>query len=99
MRNGWTDHDVSNRCRGTLDRADLHDSVGQDHDVCQHHAVVCLDVRGQLVGKGVATRRENVPRPRALEEAAQAYKSAECRAMVEAVREAEAARRGEGVKE
>lgn len=33
--------------------------------------------------------------PRALEEAAQAYKSAECKAMVEAVREAEAARRGE----
>ncbi len=33
--------------------------------------------------------------PRALEDAAQAYKSAECKAMVEAVREAEAARLGE----
>lgn len=32
--------------------------------------------------------------PRALEEAAQAYRSAECKAMVEAVQEAEALRQG-----
>jgi hypothetical protein len=62
-RNGWTDHDVrSFRGRKSYGTG-LHDKVGQDHDVCQRHAVVCLDVRGQLIGKGVATWRENLSRP------------------------------------
>lgn len=64
MQNGWTDHDVRSFRGGKCYGTGLHNKVGQDHDVRLHHAVICLDVRGQRVWRGILLWRDIRPRRR-----------------------------------